>query len=136
MGCSFERALALAEGDTPVQLIALSILERLGARPAATALREKMRRAGVKGIPRGPRPPTRGNPEGLTAREMQVLELIADGLSNADSARRLSVSVKTVDHHVSAILAKLNVHSRTTRLSIQIANAKKCRPASVSGNRS
>jgi DNA-binding NarL/FixJ family response regulator len=96
----------------------LSIFDDLGARPAASALREKMRREGVKGIPRGPRPRTRANPQGLTAREMQVLELIAEGLGNADIAWRLSVSIKTVDHHVSSILAKLNVHSRTQAASI------------------
>lgn len=117
-GCPFERALALAEGDREAQLTALSIFDGLGAQPAARALREKMRREGIKGIPRGPRPLTRANPAGLTAREMQVLELISEGLSNADIARRLSVSIKTVDHHVSSVLTKLNVHSRMQAASI------------------
>jgi DNA-binding CsgD family transcriptional regulator len=48
----------------------------------------------------------------LTARELEVLALVADGLRNADIARRLSISPKTVDHHVSAILAKLGVPTR------------------------
>ncbi len=118
MGCPFERALALAEGDREAQLTALSIFEGLGARPAVSMLREKMRREGLKGIPRGPRPVTRANPQGLTAREMEVLELISEGLSNAEIAQRLSVSIKTVDHHVSSILGKLNVHTRTQAASI------------------
>ncbi len=118
IGCPFERALALAEGDRDAQLTALSILDELGARPAASMLREKMRRDGLKGIPRGPRPETRANPQGLTAREIQVLQLISDGLSNGEIARRLSVSVKTVDHHVSSVLAKLNVHRRAQAASI------------------
>jgi len=42
-----------------------------------------------------------------------VLALIAEGFRNAEIARRLSVSAKTVDHHVSAVLAKLGVRSRT-----------------------
>lgn len=118
IGCPFERALALAEVDPEAQLIGLSIFDELGARPAARALRQKMRRAGVKGIPRGPRPPTLANPNGLTSREFQVLGLISEGLSNAAIAHRLSVSPKTVDHHVSSILAKLNVHSRLEAASI------------------
>lgn len=118
LGCPFERALALAQGDQEAQLTALSLWESLGARPAANALRETMRREGMKGIPRGPRPLTRANPEGLTAREMQVLDLISEGLSNAEMAARLLVSVKTIDHHVSSILSKLNVHSRIQAASI------------------
>jgi DNA-binding NarL/FixJ family response regulator len=120
IGCPFERALALAlaEGNEEAQLSALSIYDELGAQPAAKALRQTMRRQGIKGIPRGPRPVTRANPEGLTAREMQVLELMVEGLSNADIARRLSVSAKTVDHHVSSVLSKLNVHTRQQAASL------------------
>jgi DNA-binding NarL/FixJ family response regulator len=43
---------------------------------------------------------------------MEVLRLVAQGLSNAEIAARLHISPKTADHHVSAILAKLDVHSR------------------------
>ena len=60
----------------------------------------------------GPRPNTRANPAGLTARELEVLALIAQGLRNAEIAERLVVSTKTVDHHVSAILRKLGVRTR------------------------
>ncbi len=112
IGCPFEQGLALAEGDEAAQLAALEIFDQLGARPAGEALRRKLRAAGVKGIPRGARPVTRGNPFGLTGRENEVLTLLGEGLSNADIAARLSISAKTVDHHVSAILAKIGAHTR------------------------
>jgi DNA-binding NarL/FixJ family response regulator len=77
-----------------------------------------MRQQGRRGIPRGPRPSTRANQAGLTSREGEVLGLLAEGLSNAEIARRLSISSKTVDHQVSAILSKLNVHSRMQAIAV------------------
>jgi DNA-binding CsgD family transcriptional regulator len=71
-----------------------------------------MRAAGLRSIPRGPRPATRDNPFGLTARQMDILALLAEDLTNAKIAAQLSLSPKTVDHHISAVLAKLDVHSR------------------------
>ena len=76
--------------------------------------------SGVRGIPRGPRPSTRGNSAGLTNRQMEVLGLMADGLSNAEIATRLFISPKTVDHHVSAILAKLDAHTRLEAVSVAL----------------
>jgi DNA-binding CsgD family transcriptional regulator len=111
LGCPYEEARALAEGDAEAQTAALAIFEKLSARPAAEALREKMRSAGLK-TPRGPRPATRENPFGLTARQLDILALLAAGLTNAEIAARLHLSPKTVDHHVSAVLAKLEVASR------------------------
>jgi DNA-binding CsgD family transcriptional regulator len=113
IGCPYAQALALAEGDVSAQRQAIALLEQLGAQPAAARVRQRMRQQGRTGIPRGPRPSTRANQAGLTTREIDVLRLLAEGLSNAEIARRLSVSSKTVDHQVSAILAKLEVHSRT-----------------------
>jgi len=112
MGCPYEQARALADGDRAAQAAALDIFDRLGARPAADVLRQKMRADGVTNVPRGPRPATRENPFGLTARQMDILVLLAEGLTNVEIAGRLYLSPKTVDHHVSAVLAKLDVHSR------------------------
>jgi DNA-binding NarL/FixJ family response regulator len=71
-------------------------------------------------VPRGPRAATRALPRGLTPRQLEVLELIATGATNAEIAERLVVSPKTVDHHVSAVLAKLEVGSR--REAADVAN--------------
>ena len=99
-------------GDEPAQLAALDIMQNLGATAAANALRKQMRAKGMLKIPRGSRATTRSHPQGLTKREVQVLELLAQGMRNAAIAKRLFLSTKTVDHHVSAILTKLGVPSR------------------------
>jgi DNA-binding CsgD family transcriptional regulator len=109
----YERALALWDaGSTDDLLAALPLLDALEARAVAALVRARLRDAGVNAVPRGQLPTTRANPAGLTARQLDVLALLADGLSNADIAARLVISPKTADHHVSAILAKLEVHSR------------------------
>jgi predicted ATPase/DNA-binding CsgD family transcriptional regulator len=112
LGCPYEQARALADGDEPAQLQALAIFESLGATPAVESLRQQLHTAGVQGVPRGPRPATQQNPFGLTPRQMEVFLLLAESLSNADIARRLTISPYTVEHHVTAVLAKLNVSSR------------------------
>ena len=112
LGCPYERARALADGDDAAQLAALEIFDRLGARPDLERLRQRLRAGGVRHIPRGPRLSTRGNPFGLTAREAEIAALLARGLTNARIGARLHISPKTVDHHVSAILGKLGVASR------------------------
>jgi DNA-binding NarL/FixJ family response regulator len=71
-----------------------------------------LREIGVPNIPRGRRPTTRVNPAGLTSRQVDVLKLVATGLTNAQIADQLVVSTRTVDHHVSAILTRLHVNSR------------------------
>jgi DNA-binding CsgD family transcriptional regulator len=113
LGCPYEAATALADSDQEAPLrTALAEFERLGARPAAALAGRRLRELGVRGLARGPRRATRANPANLTARELEVLALVAEGLRNADIARRLFISAKTVDHHVSAILGKLGVRSR------------------------
>jgi DNA-binding CsgD family transcriptional regulator len=92
---------------------ALAGFEELGASAAATALRRRMKELGVKVIPRGPRAATRAAPGGLTAREQEVLALIADGLADREISERLVISERTVHHHVSAVLSKIGVSSRT-----------------------
>ena len=110
--CPYEEALALARGNRPAQLRALDILTGLGAAPAAAMIRRGLRAEGARGIPRGPRTATRHNPLGLTERQLAILRLLAEGLSNKEIAARLRIAPKTVDHHVCAVLAKLEVSTR------------------------
>ena len=113
IGCPYEAALALVgAGDEPGLRRALTELQRLGARPAAGIVARRLRDRGVRGVPSGPHRVTQHNPASLTAREIEVLALIAQGLRNTDIAERLFLSPKTVDHHVSAILRKLDVRTR------------------------
>jgi DNA-binding CsgD family transcriptional regulator/tetratricopeptide (TPR) repeat protein len=113
LGCPYEHACMLAwYGGEPEQREALAIFEGLGAAPAAHSLRKQMRAQGVRRIPRGSRMSTRLNSFGLTRREVEILALLSEGLRNSVIAKRLFVSTKTVDHHVSAILTKLGVPSR------------------------
>jgi DNA-binding CsgD family transcriptional regulator len=112
LGCAFEAALALArsgEGEAVAQAVAR--FEALGALAAAARARALLRSRGLP-QPRGPRPATRAHPAGLTSRQAEVLDLVRQGLSDADIAERLVLSRRTVEHHVGAILAKLGVVSR------------------------
>ena len=113
IGCPYEQAAAMADSDQESALrAALEIFERLAAAPMAAIVRRKLRASGVRGIPRGAHERTRQNPCGMTNRQLRVLGLLVEGRRNADIARRLFVAEKTVDHHVSAVLAKLGVRSR------------------------
>jgi DNA-binding CsgD family transcriptional regulator/tetratricopeptide (TPR) repeat protein len=113
LGCPYEYACLLAwHGIETEQREALEILERLGAAPAALALRKRMRAEGVRAVPRGLRTSTRSNRLGLTRREAEILTLVSQGMRNSAIAKRLFVSTRTVDRHVSAILSKLGVQSR------------------------
>lgn len=113
LGCGYEQADALADtGDTECMLEALTRFDRLGAVPAAARVRRRLRDRGVTGIPRGPRRQTRTQPGGLTARQFEVLRLLEEGLTNSEIARRLFVSPRTVDHHVTAVLTRLGASDR------------------------
>lgn len=112
-GYVYERAAALAESPHSDDVIeALVVLDAIGAAPLAAKVRRDLRMRGVAGVPRGPVRATRAHAAGLTPRQAEVLELVREGLSNAEIAARLVISERTADHHVSAILAKLGVTSR------------------------
>ena len=113
LGCPYEAALALADADEEEPLRrALDELQALGAGPRPRSSRAGCASAACAESRAGHVRATRENPAGLTARELEVLALLADGLRNAQIAERLFVSAKTVDHHVSAILRKLDVRTR------------------------
>ena len=118
LGCAYDAALAMlaAPGEAALRE-AHSILAGLGARAAARLARHRLRALGARSIPAGPRAATRKDPLGLTRREREVLGLICAGDTNASIAATLFISAKTVDHHVSAVLAKLGVPDRNAAAS-------------------
>jgi DNA-binding CsgD family transcriptional regulator len=112
LGCPYEHALALFEGDDDEKRKALTILSGLGANAVYEKMKLDMRSSGIKSIPRGIRKSTRANVAQLTSRELDVLALLKDGMQNKEIASTLFISAKTVDHHISSILVKLDVNSR------------------------
>ncbi len=112
LNCPYQQALALADGNKDAKRESLTILESLGATATIKLIKQEMRKEGIKNIPKGPRESTKQNPAGLTNRQIDVLQLLSEGLSNSEIAHRLFISPKTIDHHISAILSKLNLHSR------------------------
>ncbi|MCK9485230.1 MAG: LuxR C-terminal-related transcriptional regulator [Dehalococcoidia bacterium] len=112
LGCPYEEADALAcTGQPQAMQEALRILEGLGAGPRAAMVRSDLQRRGVT-VPRGPQRATRANPAGLTRRQVDVVRLLASGRTNAEIADELVLSTRTVDHHVAAILQKLDARNR------------------------
>ena len=90
----------------------MATLSALEASATLKRCREMLSRSGIRGITRGPRASTSANPAGLTLRELQILSLLSQGLSNTEIAGRIARSEKTVEHHVSAVLRKLDARSR------------------------
>lgn len=97
-----DRGLAVAEARS-----ALQALDRMGATAESDRVSAFLRELGVKGRT-GPR-----DLGVLTRREREVLRLVALGLSNSEIAERLFISTKTAGNHVSSILTKLSLRSRT-----------------------
>jgi DNA-binding CsgD family transcriptional regulator/tetratricopeptide (TPR) repeat protein len=113
LGCPYEAGLALlGSADEASLRRALWIFIDLGASGTVRLTRQKMRGLAIRSIPAGPRTATRKHPLGLTRREREVLDLICARHTNAEIAQKLFISVKTVDHHVSAVLAKLGAPTR------------------------
>jgi DNA-binding CsgD family transcriptional regulator/tetratricopeptide (TPR) repeat protein len=108
----YDAAVCLLSGDENEVLRAAEIFAALGAQPALRLARARLRQLGVTRIPRGPRASTTANELGLTARQREVLELVAEGLGNTQIAERLFLSERTVEHHVSAVLSKLGAATR------------------------
>jgi DNA-binding NarL/FixJ family response regulator len=112
LGWSHDRALMLSLTDDEDALAeALETARLLGAAPLTRRVSQRMRERGMR-VPQGPRRSTRANPAGLTPRQLEVLALLSEGLSNAEIAERLVVSPRTAEHHVSAVLSKLDASSR------------------------
>jgi DNA-binding CsgD family transcriptional regulator len=119
LGCPYHAAEARWHADDEAaQAAALETFDRLGAERAAARLRSELRGRGARAVPRGPRRATREAPHGLTARQLEVLVLLAEGATNAQIAERLVLSTRTVDHPVAAILGKLGVASRREAASV------------------
>ena len=112
LGCRYEQALALLGGAAADLRQAFALLDELGAAPAACVARRRLRALGIRDLDRGPNQRTRIDPLGLTARERQVLDLLAQQLSNRAIAERLHRSERTVENHVAALLGKLGVATR------------------------
>jgi DNA-binding CsgD family transcriptional regulator/tetratricopeptide (TPR) repeat protein len=112
LGCPFDEALALARsGDADALSRAASIFDRIKAHAGAARCRADLRAQG-RTSPRAPGRATRDHPQGLTRRESEVAELLAQGLSDSAIAEHLVISRRTAEHHVSSILAKVGVGSR------------------------
>jgi DNA-binding CsgD family transcriptional regulator len=117
-GREYARLVALAHGDAAPVAAAIKGLGELGAAGTQRLLRADLRRRGVTNVPRGPRRTTVANAAGLTERQLEILALLGDGLSNPDIAVRLTLSRRTVEHHISAILGKLNVATRAQAVAV------------------
>ena len=85
IGCPWEQALALLDGDEAAQRAALAIFERLGATPAAEIARRRLRGAGARGLPVDPAQRHRRIPHGLTNRAIRDLLLLAEGCTTPRS---------------------------------------------------
>ena len=120
LGCPFEQALSLGAVDDVESLeAAVRILSDMGATATAARLGGRLTELGGR-VPRARRPATREHPAGLTAREVEVLDLLAAGRSNAEIAESLTISRRTAENHVAALLTKLGAGSRREAASLAV----------------
>jgi DNA-binding CsgD family transcriptional regulator len=90
----------------------LSFLDEIGARPLADRARSQLRKLGARPTPAraGSAPATPGS---LSPRELEVAQLVADGLANTEIAQRLFISPRTVTTHLQHVYERLGISSRT-----------------------
>jgi len=112
VGCPYAQALTIFEGGVEDKRQAIKIVHELGASVVYEKMKLEMRTSGIRSIPRGIRKSTQANPAHLTARELDVLQLLKEGFQNKEIAARLFISTRTVGHHISSIFFKLDVNSR------------------------
>lgn len=112
-GCLYEQALVLFEGKDKDKRKAITMIQHVGATAVYEKMKQEMKNIGIKHIPRGIRNSTRSNAAFLTVREMDILKLMREELQNKEIAAQLYISAKTVDHHISSILLKLDANSRS-----------------------
>ncbi|WP_147160497.1 helix-turn-helix transcriptional regulator [Novosphingobium sediminis] len=107
-------------------LEALQELQAMGALAgialAGSLAAERGIRLPAQGRKRGPYRAARSHPLGLTRREVDILRMMVDGESNREIAERLGRSLRTVEHHVSAILGKIGIESRVQAVLYAVAN--------------
>ena len=111
-GCPYAQAVTIFEGDVEDKKQAIKIVHELGASVVFEKMKLEMRTSGIRSIPRGIRKSTQANPAHLTGRELEVLQLLREGLQNKEIGARLFISDRTVSHHISSIFFKLDVNSR------------------------
>lgn len=124
VGMRYEAAMALAHARDELAAAAMSkalqLFEDVGARPGVEFVRRRAASLGIANeLPRpkrGPYAKSRAHPLGLTGREVQILRAVKEGLSNREISAELNRSQRTVEHHISAILAKLSVRNRVEAL--------------------
>jgi DNA-binding CsgD family transcriptional regulator len=125
LGLPFEAAMArlqqaLLGDDADAALTeGAQTLARIGAQPALARVQALARELGLPlARRRGPYTRARAHPRGLTGREQEVLALLAQGLANADIGSQLGLGPRTVEHHVSAVLAKLGAEGRAQAIAM------------------
>jgi DNA-binding CsgD family transcriptional regulator len=114
LGCPYDAAMALIGApDEQALNQAFKIFSRLDAGPATRIVREKLRQIGARSVPVEPRAAAKAHPFQLTQREREVLSLVCAARTNAQIAKELGVTIKTVEHHITSILAKMDAPNRT-----------------------